>query len=158
MASAGMRISEKTITPSTPSRRKGCKETSVANSGVLQTSRNPCFARISRYSGRYRPACRIIQTGRRGTVSPRQARRDRKSTRLNSSHSQISYAVFCLKKKNYNSEVNLSALDGMAETVLTLLPYDDEYRLRIRRTVLVQRHDGPVALAAAGVHDRVDDV
>src|SRR3990167_6888800 len=28
------------------------------------------------------------------------AERDRKSTRLNSSHSQISYAVFCLKKKN----------------------------------------------------------
>src|SRR2546430_11572490 len=27
---------------------------------------------------------------------------DRKSTRLNSSHSQISYAVFCLKKKNYH--------------------------------------------------------
>src|SRR5256886_11575376 len=27
-------------------------------------------------------------------------RRDRKSTRLNSSHSQISYAVFCLKTKN----------------------------------------------------------
>src|SRR2546430_11557195 len=27
------------------------------------------------------------------------AGRDRKSTRLNSSHSQISYAVFCLKKK-----------------------------------------------------------
>src|SRR2546430_15348507 len=26
---------------------------------------------------------------------------DRKSTRLNSSHSQISYAVFCLKKKNF---------------------------------------------------------
>src|SRR2546427_5552445 len=28
------------------------------------------------------------------------AEEDRKSTRLNSSHSQISYAVFCLKKKN----------------------------------------------------------
>src|SRR2546428_3350352 len=27
--------------------------------------------------------------------------RDRKSTRLNSSHDQISYAVFCLKKKNF---------------------------------------------------------
>src|SRR3712207_7606099 len=27
--------------------------------------------------------------------------RDRKSTRLNSSHANISYAVFCLKKKNY---------------------------------------------------------
>src|SRR2546430_11216549 len=30
--------------------------------------------------------------------------RDRKSTRLNSSHSQISYAVFCLKKKKLNHE------------------------------------------------------
>src|SRR5689334_23735437 len=28
---------------------------------------------------------------------------DRKSTRLNSSHSSISYAVFCLKKKKYQS-------------------------------------------------------
>src|SRR2546430_13661496 len=28
---------------------------------------------------------------------------DRKSTRLNSSHSQISYAVFCLKKKKYTA-------------------------------------------------------
>src|SRR2546430_12673209 len=28
---------------------------------------------------------------------------DRKSTRLNSSHSQISYAVFCLKKKNIDN-------------------------------------------------------
>src|SRR2546430_10218356 len=28
---------------------------------------------------------------------------DRKSTRLNSSHSQISYAVFCLKKKKHKS-------------------------------------------------------
>src|SRR2546427_9226576 len=43
-------------------------------------------------------------------VSPIGRRRgtpDRKSTRLNSSHSQISYAVFCLKKKknihNHNS-------------------------------------------------------
>src|SRR3712207_8209256 len=29
------------------------------------------------------------------------AQRDRKSTRLNSSHANISYAVFCLKKKKY---------------------------------------------------------
>src|SRR2546427_8701852 len=32
---------------------------------------------------------------------------DRKSTRLNSSHSQISYAVFCLKKKDYQRTVAL---------------------------------------------------
>src|SRR2546430_6722981 len=31
--------------------------------------------------------------------------RDRKSTRLNSSHSQISYAVFCLKKKKCSVDV-----------------------------------------------------
>src|SRR2546427_7593451 len=31
--------------------------------------------------------------------------RDRKSTRLNSSHSQISYAVFCLKKKKINKHL-----------------------------------------------------
>src|SRR2546421_1916053 len=30
---------------------------------------------------------------------------DRKSTRLNSSHDQISYAVFCLKKKEHTSEL-----------------------------------------------------
>src|SRR2546427_2252090 len=31
--------------------------------------------------------------------------RDRKSTRLNSSHSQISYAVFCLKKKKKRNNI-----------------------------------------------------
>src|SRR5256886_12185586 len=36
----------------------------------------------------------------RGPGGGHRHRGDRKSTRLNSSHSQISYAVFCLKKKN----------------------------------------------------------
>src|SRR5688572_32712204 len=49
----------------------------------------------------------------RGLAVPRGARAvhrdaggtaDRKSTRLNSSHSQISYAVFCLKKKKKNQK------------------------------------------------------
>src|SRR2546430_7300846 len=35
--------------------------------------------------------------------------RDRKSTRLNSSHSQISYAVFCLKKKK-NTKIDLQTV------------------------------------------------
>src|SRR5205085_8413816 len=35
---------------------------------------------------------------------------DRKSTRLNSSHSQISYAVFCLKKKKKKSNSNKNSL------------------------------------------------
>src|SRR2546430_10857907 len=38
--------------------------------------------------------------------------RDRKSTRLNSSHSQISYAVFCLKKKN-NERRRIRGLGGL---------------------------------------------
>src|SRR5688572_31461775 len=37
---------------------------------------------------------------------------DRKSTRLNSSHSQISYAVFCLKKKKKNQRETNSICTG----------------------------------------------
>src|SRR2546427_1336941 len=47
------------------------------------------------------------EAGRTGRARNRRARRvfiDRKSTRLNSSHSQISYAVFCLKKKKKKKE------------------------------------------------------
>src|SRR2546422_6191166 len=44
-----------------------------------------------------RPGTRAPMTRRCGTM--RVMRRDRKSTRLNSSHGYISYAVFCLKKK-----------------------------------------------------------
>src|SRR2546430_13597223 len=39
------------------------------------------------------------------------AAQDRKSTRLNSSHSQISYAVFCLKKKK-RTNINLTTRSG----------------------------------------------
>src|SRR2546430_7118217 len=41
---------------------------------------------------------------------------DRKSTRLNSSHSQISYAVFCLKKKK---NIHISALKRTSPTLKT---------------------------------------
>src|SRR3712207_7367409 len=41
---------------------------------------------------------------RRGRRS-REIRRDRKSTRLNSSHANISYAVFCLKKKKNTTQL-----------------------------------------------------
>src|SRR2546430_9991242 len=42
---------------------------------------------------------------------PRDPLRDRKSTRLNSSHSQISYAVFCLKKKKKISDTSTASPD-----------------------------------------------
>src|SRR5206468_12513807 len=39
--------------------------------------------------------------------------KDRKSTRLNSSHDQISYAVFCLKKKNAHRAATLQSPPSM---------------------------------------------
>src|SRR2546429_4302023 len=41
------------------------------------------------------------------SFSPLAARIDRKSTRLNSSHGYISYAVFCLKKKNDHGRLQI---------------------------------------------------
>src|SRR2546422_2980144 len=55
-------------------------------------------------------AVRRLDRGRRRRVrlpARPQRRRDRKSTRLNSSHGYISYAVFCLKKKKkHKSSIN----------------------------------------------------
>src|SRR5205085_11514683 len=62
-------------------------------------------------SGADAPAVRPIARVPSRKVGLRSARlsippswKDRKSTRLNSSHSQISYAVFCLKKKKKNNK------------------------------------------------------
>src|SRR2546427_9507353 len=65
------------------------------------------------------PAARLLESYARQAVgllrgaeraaADLQGLRDRKSTRLNSSHSQISYAVFCLKKKKI-----LCVLSGLA--------------------------------------------
>src|SRR5438270_6616677 len=57
------------------------------------------------------------------------SRRDRKSTRLNSSHSQISYAVFCLKKKK----------DYTADTEL-----QDEFRSRSIPVIGASSHLSPL--------------
>src|SRR3989454_8122346 len=65
--------------------------------GVLPAGRGGRDARVAVAGGRHRPV--LGDGGHRGIVGcPRDT--DRKSTRLNSSHLVISYAVFCLKKKN----------------------------------------------------------
>src|SRR2546430_10415229 len=48
--------------------------------------------------------------------------RDRKSTRLNSSHSQISYAVFCLKKKKHRGTIFhlMQATSSASEQLVTI--------------------------------------
>src|SRR2546430_15797423 len=61
---------------------------------TLFRSREPDVADFGLCSSHHRRALPVP----RG-LKHRHETRDRKSTRLNSSHSQISYAVFCLKKK-----------------------------------------------------------
>src|SRR2546430_5462874 len=58
--------------------------------------------------GTYSTSDRCLRVSRTFLASRRLPALDRKSTRLNSSHSQISYAVFCLKKKNKRSHAQVS--------------------------------------------------
>src|SRR5688572_31350837 len=75
--------------------------TTLFRSNSLSSHHNPRVGGSSPSSG-------IVAAVRRDAKAPLSggafflSRRDRKSTRLNSSHSQISYAVFCLKKKKKN--------------------------------------------------------
>src|SRR5436309_3378982 len=56
-------MSAKGIAASAPRRATGWSVTSAAASGFRASSRNPYRSRIARYSGRYRPACRMSHTG-----------------------------------------------------------------------------------------------
>src|SRR2546421_5011526 len=69
---------------------------------------------------RIRSAPSAIATGSNVTRVPvgGSPTRDRKSTRLNSSHDQISYAVFCLKKKKQRDNKNRRHTLHDSETVL----------------------------------------
>src|SRR5579883_1458470 len=71
---------------------------------VLFEPRPHGFRRLARFLRKVGGRVRRRRSGRRAKQlvehpGPAQHRRDRKSTRLNSSHVKISYAVFCLKKK-----------------------------------------------------------
>src|SRR5205807_5835977 len=59
-----------------------------------------------------RGGCHAKQSGGKGRHS---ALRDRKSTRLNSSHLVISYAVFCLKKKKKKKNTTFSTHDPITQ-------------------------------------------
>src|SRR5256885_4562746 len=69
----------------------------------------PCYASLDQVRAGGHPTvgtCKTLDHSLSGVVSRSESQRqgqhgiDRKSTRLNSSHLVISYAVFCLKKKN----------------------------------------------------------
>src|SRR2546422_8272457 len=63
-------------------------------------------------SGRRESPGRVARRGGAG--------RDRKSTRLNSSHGYISYAVFCLKKKNSQSDDHETTTDTAPSASMTV--------------------------------------
>src|SRR3712207_4019922 len=105
-------------TSSAPARRRPCTRNSARHSR--------CSGRTESDSARYQssesPPYQATPTDQRGepvgrshmvtAPSPvsrkrRRSRKDRKSTRLNSSHANISYAVFCLKKKKKTHIYNL---------------------------------------------------
>src|SRR5690554_6763792 len=77
---------------------------------------------------------------------------DRKSTRLNSSHVRISYAVFCLKKKNKNiagAVDNFLQRDGQSEEFTGTCRYGDQrdalserYQLDQKDTIILDHDDG----------------
>src|SRR2546430_3996696 len=81
------------------------------------------LARIIGLQGRYADAEELCY----------QVLRDRKSTRLNSSHSQISYAVFCLKKKKTAREyetLTTPAGDTAARRMSSARPWSTAPRAR----------------------------
>src|SRR2546427_4460989 len=57
--------------------------------------------------------------GGMSSTTSRSPSRDRKSTRLNSSHSQISYAVFCLKKKKKKHQYKSHMTEHSEDTPYT---------------------------------------
>src|SRR5687768_18340649 len=68
----------------------GCGGTECRRITRVQLQQSPCFGFCLLTAGVLNPR----------DFDARATGRDRKSTRLNSSHGYISYAVFCLKKKN----------------------------------------------------------
>src|SRR5258708_30231040 len=77
------------------------------------------YTTLFRSPGPPRRSGRPPAPGPRGTWLPRSP--DRKSTRLNSSHQIISYAVFCLKKKKNKTERNKSYVDRSISHLVSLV-------------------------------------
>src|SRR2546429_5308196 len=77
------------------------------------------------------PLARLRLRAHDGAVS--RGRRDRKSTRLNSSHGYISYAVFCLKKKKISHHNNSNILCTTALTASLTHPVITTCQCRVTR-------------------------
>src|SRR5690348_18023795 len=72
------------------------------------------------------PARRCLASSAWRSAAPGSRGRDRKSTRLNSSHPSISYAVFCLKKKKNKWSVSLDEPNKAAGGMFRKLHHDHD--------------------------------
>src|SRR3989442_11448609 len=88
--------------------------------------RRPPRSTLFPYTTLFRSRLAPAREGRaRGLPRPPRAPQfysDRKSTRLNSSHVRISYAVFCLKKKKHQQVIKHNAPIANISTVTVLAP------------------------------------
>src|SRR2546427_7373833 len=80
---------------------------------IRRPPRSTLFPYTTLFRSELHLSARDLRRGAVGLEAQGSARRadpqDRKSTRLNSSHSQISYAVFCLKKKKRQNDTRVDA-------------------------------------------------
>src|SRR2546422_5057998 len=93
------------------------------------------------------PTTLTLAAGTRVGLAAGDSIRDRKSTRLNSSHGYISYAVFCLKKKNDRRVVNDVVVDGR-------LPHGDLRASDARLGVVGPAHQTEAHDAGVGICPR----
>src|SRR5258708_18519786 len=82
---------------------------------VLEASAPSCGAKVQQFEHEFATYC----GARHGLAVSSATAGDRKSTRLNSSHQIISYAVFCLKKKKKNIR-NINEYAHDAETLSSM--------------------------------------
>src|SRR5258708_29039214 len=85
--------------------------------------RRPPRSTLFPYTTLFRSPCQALPADRRRLSRDPELswRQDRKSTRLNSSHQIISYAVFCLKKKNADHLFPALMVRYMGNNLLPLL-------------------------------------
>src|SRR3712207_8489653 len=85
--------------------------TTLFRSGSSIVTKQEFVERVAAKSGlQRREAAKAVDAFLDSITEALKSGEDRKSTRLNSSHANISYAVFCLKKKNANRFVQFRVL------------------------------------------------
>src|SRR5690349_23790051 len=93
---------------------------------IRRPPRSTLFPYTTLFRSRLQRLRRPRRRGRRGRPrDPHQ--QDRKSTRLNSSHVEISYAVFCLKKKNRDIKTIFDVMQCTGIVIRDYSGYKTEY-------------------------------